>query len=431
MKMKSLLFILVAVVLGTSPALAQSNSRCMLTAEKIVNLGKPTFGGAMKWKRTISQEEEKIGKVSLIRLFDRVDDFLVIGERHDKKTYATSMQIKLMDFNGKILSSLERDLKTKGRIIEVLHQNKKIVLLLEKLVKDGKRHAEIRIYTEDGKLLQSKTYKDERFVIVPSALVTGKDGMFYMATQHQQKNNVLGVSSVIYKLDKSLRIVWKRSFLPTTPSRIHAIKLRRNGGFIVAGEIAVPGGKNRQRIGGWLMALSSQGGMEWQREYPRGFNSRLNFVYESEKGHIFSAGTAEPSGDGARSVWVMTNYANSNPIWQRYFTGPYDYNVAGFHVVEPYFSSVLLQGTPVKKIGVSHVRLLDLSSLGRVLNDRSYVEGGGVEGSSLVAFEGATQKALERYILGNAQMPSSEGQDPILDGWIASIYKSRRDDPCQ
>ncbi|MGB1077842.1 MAG: hypothetical protein ACPG05_06000, partial [Bdellovibrionales bacterium] len=78
--------------------------------------------------------------------------------------------------------------------------------------------------------------------------------------------------------------------------------------------------------------------------------------------------------------------------------------------------------------GVNHARVLDLSSLGHTLNDHSYIEGNGVEASSLGYFE---DKNIGRYILGAAQMPSHKGNDHILDGWVASLYPLRKSYKCQ
>ncbi len=62
---------------------------------------------------------------------------------------------------------------------------------------------------------------------------------------------------MLYKLNPNKSIAWKRSYLPSTPSKVHEIISRSNGGFLIAGEVAVTGGRDTQRIGGWLMALSA------------------------------------------------------------------------------------------------------------------------------------------------------------------------------
>ena len=176
------------------------------------------------------------------------------------------------------------------------------------------------------------------------------------------------------------------------------------------------------------MVLSAQGGMEWQRAYPRGHSSRLSFVRETKNGQLFTAGTAYPSNKGKPAAWVMTNYANSNPIWQKYYRGDASYEVSGFDLSEDNYAMILLQGTPKKYDGANHVRILDISSLGYVISDHSYIEANGVERSRLGYFK---ELHLGRYVLGSAQMPSYKGNDNILDGWIASLYPMREDDQCR
>ncbi len=434
----SLLALSAAFIMTSTFAHAQGRSgsndkECMLVSEKIINLETPAYGGSMKWKRTIAQAETQLGHDRLIRIFDDKKRFLVIGEHKSPDTGATGIQIITMDFNGQILETVQKDLSTLGRIIDVIHHDERLYVLLEKLsTGSDERHAQLNVYSEDGKILQSKTYKDDRHVVIPAAMVIDDRGDLYIATQYKRKGGDpaknIYASSVLYKLKPNKEIEWKRSLLPSTASKIHKIITRKGGGFIVAGEVAVTGGRNRNRVGGWLMALSAQGGMEWQRAYPRGYNARLNYVEENDKGIIFAAGTAYPVGQEAGAAWVMTNYANSNPIWQSFFRGPYDYKTLGFSVNENSQASVVLQGEPVDMGGLPHVRVLDLSQLGYVQSDHSYIEGNGVLGSAYHSF---SDNNLGRYIMGSAQMPSSGENNHILDGWIASLNPFRKRDKCQ
>ncbi|MBL4589607.1 MAG: hypothetical protein JKY11_05975 [Alphaproteobacteria bacterium] len=431
---RTLKAILILGVLGAGgfvpyDAHAQSSRpECQMNPEKVIKLGMPVFGGYLKWKRSIAQPEDALGQDRLIRVFDNIDNFVVIGEHKSADTNATFIQVIQMDYNGLVLGSVQKDLKTFGRIIDVINHDDKIIVLLEKMAGDGVRHTEIKVFSEKGEAIRSKILKTDTHVIMPSAITVGTDGALYVATQHKHKKQFRDVYSVLYKLNDKMKVMWKRSFLPSTPTRIHALITRADGGFLAAGEIAVPGGRKRQRIGGWLMALSEQGGMEWQRSYPRGYNSRLNFIHETKNKFIFTAGTAYPSGDGNASAWIMTNNANSNPVWQRYFSGKYAYKSIGLQVSDDEQTTLVLQGTPVKNAGANHVRLLSLSQLGYVMNDRSYIEGAGVEGHGIVSFKNPT---LGRYIIGSAEMPSTEDNNHILDGWIASIHKARKNNLCR
>ncbi len=425
-------FIIITSMLVVFPMLvhAQGYSRfkCSLVAEEIIKLEKPIFGGTLKWKRSVLQAEEALGQDRLVKIFKDEDGMIIVGEHKTFEKYATFLQIIQTDYNGKILDTKLRNLNTIGKIVDAVYHNGRITVLIENLKKGGNRHAEIRVYSKSGKIIQSKTYKDDRHIVIPSAMVVGKDDDLYLATQYQKKNNPKHVSTVLYKLNSDKSISWKRSYLPSTPSKVHEIVARRNGGFVIAGEVAVSGGQNRQRIGGWLMVLSSQGGMEWQRAYPRGYNSRLSFVRETANGQFFTAGTAYPSDKGKSAAWVMTNYANSNPIWQKYYRSDISYEVSGFDLSDKNFAMVLLQGKPKKYDAGSHTRILDISSLGYIISDHAYIEANGVEQSRLGYFK---DLHYGRFILGSAQMPSYKGNDNILDGWIASLYPMREDDLCR
>ncbi|MGB1077535.1 MAG: hypothetical protein ACPG05_04440, partial [Bdellovibrionales bacterium] len=91
-------------VSAVSPAFSQSvKPECILTPEAIVDLGTPVFGGALKWKRTVAQDEDKLGQDRLIEIFDEGEGFLVVGEHKEPKTSASSLQLVTMDYNGKVL----------------------------------------------------------------------------------------------------------------------------------------------------------------------------------------------------------------------------------------------------------------------------------------------------------------------------------------
>ncbi len=423
-------FLSLFLPLNVSGALAQGMSpKCRLVPEKIVTLGVPVFGGSLKWKRVLLQTEENLGQTHLLKLVKKEDGFLVLGEHISNQSGQRSLQIIPMDFNGKFSDASLKNIKISGRVVDVLAHKDQFIVLLEK---EAEKHAEIRIYTHKGQLVRSKTFKTKLHIIHPGAIAVGQEGAVYLATQYEHKKQISERHSVVYKLNTKLGETWKRSFLPSTPTKIHALHLRKGGGFLVAGEIAVSGGQNRQRMGGWLMALSDFGGMEWQRAYPRGHNASLSFVHETPQGHIFTAGMASPlkdNGDNQDSAaWIMTNYANSNPIWQRYFKGSYAYKTVDVEMSDNNQATLVMQGIPTQKGGVSHVRVIDLSQLGEIVTDRAYLEGSGVEGRGIISFE---DKGLGRYLIGATEMPSTQEEGRVLDGWIASINHARKISQCQ
>ena len=152
----SLLALSAAFIMTSTFAHAQGRSgsndkECMLVPEKIINLETPAYGGSMKWKRTIAQAETQLGHDRLIRIFDDKKRFLVIGEHKSPDTGATGIQIITMDFNGQILETVQRDLSTLGRIIDVIHHDERLYVLLEKLsTGSDERHAQLNVYSEDG-----------------------------------------------------------------------------------------------------------------------------------------------------------------------------------------------------------------------------------------------------------------------------------------
>ncbi len=101
-----------------------------------------------------------------------------------------------------------------------------------------------------------------------------------------------------------------------------------------------------ERVGGaWLLRVDGDGSIKWQRNYPRGGAATFEAAAQTKEGEFIIVGKARPldyDGKGL-TAWVMKTDSTGNPLWQRYFNGPYDYEASDLITYEDGRASVLMR----------------------------------------------------------------------------------------
>ncbi len=266
------------------------------------------------------------------------------------------------------------------------------------------------------------------------AFVQAQDGNGYIiaaqfiATKDQETQN-----GFLYKVSKSGNVVWKRSFQTGRSNVFNNVQTALDGTYIVTGQMVVEG----NRSSGWLLRIDENGAIKWQRSYPRGLAASLQAAAQTKEGDFILTGKARPvdyQGKGL-AAWVMKTDSTGNPLWQRYFRGPYSYEAPDVIVYEDGRASVLFNAAGIDSEHRSHARVMTFSPQGQIKHIEDFTDGQNSAATRLVSGMNG-----ERIIVGYAQTSFGEDQQTneasaapayTFDAWIlAAVPLETFDDPC-
>ena len=291
-----------------------------------------------------------------------------------------------------------------------------------------------RRYNADGKGAEVHPLFEAGFDLDARAIVAAQDGAGYLiAVQAVSKKDGYTQKGMLYKIDHNGGLTWKRAFTSGRSTVINNVQATLDRGYVLTGQIVV----DEKRSGGWVIVLDGNGGIKWQRNYPRGMAASFQAAAQTADGGFILSGKARPSGARGNQLaaWVMRTDSGGSPKWQRYFRGDYSYEAPDLIVYHDGRSSVLLNGRGMDGEHRSHARLITLSPLGAVQKIENFTDGHNATASKLVSGTEA-----ERIIAGYAQSGFGDKQADnkpesapsyTYDAWlIAGVPLDLYEDPC-
>jgi hypothetical protein len=267
------------------------------------------------------------------------------------------------------------------------------------------------------------------------AFVLAGDGSGYIvAAQYINDKDDQQQYGLLYKVSKSGKTVWKRSFKTGRSTVFNNVQTALDGNsYIVTGQIVMEGNQS----GGWLLLVDTNGAIKWQRTYPRGVAASLQAAAQTKEGEFILSGKARPTnytGQGL-AAWILKTDSTGNPLWQRFFRGPYSYEAPDLIVYEDGRASVLIAGAGLDEDHRSHARLITFSPQGNIHHLEDFTEGQNSAAHRLVSGMGG-----ERILVGYAQTSFGEDQEgneasaaPVstYDAWLlAAPPLDLYEDPC-
>lgn len=125
-----------------------------------------------------------------------------------------------------------------------------------------------------------------------------------------------GCSAWVARLDLAGEIAWQKCYRGVSST----VTPTREGGYLLAGSLALITPRGSDYFGGMVVKLDSQGGVQWQKVYDAFPNeARLIAVQETAAGYV-AIGEIEPE-SGASKAWILGLDQNGNLLWQRTLTG--------------------------------------------------------------------------------------------------------------
>ena len=166
------------------------------------------------------------------------------------------------------------------------------------------------------------------------------------------------------------------------------------------------------------MKVDEEGGIVWQRQYPRGIGAHLAKAVEMPDGSILTIGDALPGEENPlKAAWVMNVAAdNGELIWQRYLTGSLDYSAQDVLINKDGLISVAVNANSVDgqmdKEGMDKsqhfTRLVTFNPRGVIFDSLAYFEGDKAQVQRMIL-----GPSRERIMIGSALVPY---QDETMSG---------------
>lgn len=420
------LFTFACMMLVSSPLMAQEEKlppqTCTIIADAIVPLKPPTFGGSVEWRRVMGMEGADTVK-DVMALAD--GGIITVGEsisfNRTTGSQPPAFYLTRLAKDGKL--EFEKRLPVKGLVDVAAGAILKDRIVGVSHIRDDKKVSTVRIDFIDGTGVVKSTHviSDPSRNVVPNDIIVNPDGasLTLAATRINRKNED-DATTVLYKIGGDGKVISEREYLPGVKTRVSQLQRLSDGRIVAAGRIRTEGG---QRDAGWLMMISRQGDLMFQRPYPRGGQSQLNRAIDDGGGGIYAAGESIPSDGSYRAAWVSHLDNNGAVIWQRFLSGKYRYGAVDMLRQKDGRLQVLMSGRPVSDGGREHARIITMTSTGDIIQDDAYLEGSNAMPVRLIEHS-VTKKRLMAGIAqtGFAEYGIPEDQKMVTyDAWVTGI----------
>ena len=122
----------------------------------------------------------------------------------------------------------------------------------------------------------------------------------------------------VLKLDAGGELLWDRHFGGIATDWASAVVETGDGGLAL-------GAYTQDEAGAaydfWVIKLSTDGDLLWQRRYGGEATDWINAIAETSDGNLVVAGHTESIGAGKADLWVLKLTADGEPLWDRSFGG--------------------------------------------------------------------------------------------------------------
>ncbi len=351
------------------------------------------------------------------------------------KPDVTQPYLMRMERRGKILWQVRGDAKAAQKIVRIEKDGDEIVVLSKSDAHDQvPARIEVIRYDFDGKRLNAFAISEGDGLLEPVALAVVSDG-YYIAARYANRKVKDQRFGVLYKLNKDGSRQWRRAYTPGLTTSLGNMIVLGNGDVLMVGTLTSRDGLTS----GWIVRTDKDGGLKWQKSYPRGKASELLSVDETPDGYIVG-GVAWPLEGERTGAWVMKVDTGGDMRWERFYRGADDYSAVDVDALNDGRLVALIGAVPTKAVMASegeypHARLTVLSPIGELLEADSFAAGNGLWPARLMDAD------RQPLIIGTAKEippdPPADKKPPpppppvSYDGWIGELQTfAAYDNPC-
>ena len=139
------------------------------------------------------------------------------------------------------------------------------------------------------------------------------DGGFIVAGATESKGKG-GKDAWVIKLDDSGNIIWDETYGGLKDDEFYSIEPTPDGCFIAGGYTESKGRGSRD---GWIVKISKNGRMEWDKTFGGIYWDEIHSVVPSHDSGFLAAGSFEPYGAGAQHLLLVKIDKYGKTLWEK------------------------------------------------------------------------------------------------------------------
>lgn len=392
------------------PASQVHAQQCQAPFEMLTKLHHPEPGSFTVWSAVYGEPRKEEEFISIV---SKGEGVLVAGEMRPMPGVSPSLMLVHFDRRGRKVWDVYYALGGLKNVIKLLPHKDGYVVFANRKKVGGQENVWIGFFDQEGKLKSHKSVKDKKFHLHATDVVRSTDGGWAVSMTVERLGHVgaggLQKYAAIYLLDDMGAERASRAYVLGTNNEILSLSVSKfdgdQRGYIATGYFEIGGG---QKVG-WVVRLSDEISLVWQREFRRGKLAKLEKGVGYKNKDIIVLGDVDPVIKGPTGGWLMRLDGDNGAIkWQRYYygeTGHHDYEAQGLYVNDDgLITSMMMarssKGKEASSIMVgdaegqggddgaleymSYAHVLTLSPRGITLNGDSYYHGEGVSVSQMI-----------------------------------------------
>ena len=268
--------------------------------------------------------------------------------------------------------------------------------------------------TSDGEIEWQKTYGGDKYDSVSFIQQRGDGGYIVVGHTESYVEGQWNRDIWILKISSAGDVEWQKTYGGDKSDSVSFIQQRGDGGYIVAGET---GSSGAGEIDIWFLKLSSDGDIEWQKTYGGDKSDSVSFIQQTGDGGYIIAGSTGSFGAEGSDFWILKLSSDGDIEWQKTYGGDKSYSASfiqqtgdgGYIVAGSTYSSGEWGGN-----SEGNIQVLKLSSTGAIEWQRAY------EGSDVYGASSIQQTSDGGYIVAGS---ASFGESPLCDDSNSLILK--------
>ncbi len=387
--------------LAQTAAQRQQDDRCSSPYEVIIPLRLPVFGASTDYRTLVGDP----GFDRLIAAYPAADGNLaVFGDSAPEEGKGTLETITaLIDNRGRVVKEeriVHEKLKAQRAAIPF---GVGFLTAGEMVADDGAQAVQIGVYDKKGNIIKQKIFREEGYDLTAYDFLAGTDDTAYLMAWSKNRKVENDNFTILYAIGPDGEQKWKRAYLPGIPNQMNKLLALPDGTMIGLGKIQI----DAQRTGGWVMQLTKDGGMVWQKTYPRGVEAALSAGAMLADKSFILGGESHPADGGPAAAMLLKVDSVGNPTWQRFAVGNFRYNVNNLFVLDDGRIQLVVNARPPEnfKTAKPHIRIISFSAQGVVVGDDAYIEGSAAEVNHSLML-----KSGKRFLVGSAQTGFVDGK---------------------
>ena len=255
----------------------------------------------------------------------------------------------------------------------------------------------------DGDIEWQKTYGGSGSDSASSIQQT-QDGGYVVAGEIESLEEDQWVRDFWFlKLSSNGDIEWQKTYVGDKSYSASFIQQTGDGGYIAAGST---GSSGAGEIDIWFLKLSSDGDIEWQKTYGGDKSDSISFIQQTTEGGYIVAGSTGSFGAEGSDCWILKLSSDGDIEWQKTYRGDKSYSASfiqqtteGGYIVA---GSTYIYGEWGSE-SEGNIQVLKLSSTGSIEWQRAY------EGSDVYRASSVQQTIDGGYIVAGSTESSEDG----------------------